>query len=304
MSSSTITVSPQEITASSSSPVMKTVDPATNKGTILLRNPLPKYSFQAKLDKKEAGKVDKEAGTGASVKKNKVNSKIVPDNEKKTSIAETKITASNIESNVGNKNKSETDTNKLNSLVQQKDKTEKQTELNSDLRIGVLVNSFPQSSVQNVAKQTLESQLSVNQTINLKTESDNVETGIAKLMKEKPKPVNIVDPISSSGRLSHSFSESEICSSSSGIQRSSRMTSSQEQTGLTQNTSDVLEDEIAETGPDTGTLIALVGSASEETRRCNCNAKIKHLEEEKQLLKQQLEVQLQVSSTSFQIEQA
>ena len=282
MSSTTITVNPRQRTARSPPPAVKTDDTTASKETILLRNPLPKYSFQAKLDKK-AVKIGKEV-------KDIVNNKEVPTNETGRVATGSKLTDLNVSDKSDNKTESGI---KEKSDVMSENITAKQSELDTDFRIGVLVNSFPQNSVQNVANMPT----SVNQTEDPQTILGENEAETVKLVKEKPKPVNIVDPISSTNRLSHSYSESAISMPSSSLQRSSgHMTLSHEQTGLPGNAIDQNVSEAENTGSETGSdaVIAFVPGENRETVSCNCKDRIKHLEEEKQLLKQQLEVQLQV----------
>ena len=282
MSSTTITVNPRQRTARSPPPAAKTDDTTASKETILLRNPLPKYSFQPKLDKK-AVKIGKEV-------KDIVDNKEVPTNE--TGRVATGSKPPDI--NVGDKTDIKTESgSKEKSDVMRENIMGRQSEMDTDFRIGVLVNSFPQTSVQNVANIPSP----VKQTVDLQTMSGEKEEETVKLFKEKPKPVNIVDPISSTNRLSHSYSESAISMSSSSLQRSSgHITLSHGQTGLSGNAIDQNVSEAENSGSETGSdaVIAFVPGESRETVSCNCKDKIKHLEEEKQLLKQQLEVQLQV----------
>lgn len=311
MSSSTITVNPRRRTARSPPPPMKTDDTATNKGTVLIRNPLPKYSFQPKLDKKETARINKETD-----KKNTlIETKPEPDSKTVNSQKYSNLNKlnQNDTSSIGSELKAD---QKLESLRQEKEEEGKALEPNSDLHIGVLVNSFPQNSVQNYVDQTAE--VTGNQDNNSKTGASDIEPEVVKSMIEKLKPVNIVDPIScSSGtKLSHSYSESAINITSSGFptQRepvsstgqdltafpsvsnsSNQISPVQEQTGSHASRS---EQGVTEAGGVTEIspgVVELGSSNSGDTVHCNCDSKIRQLEEEKQMLKQQLEVQLQVN---------
>ena len=289
---------------------MKTDDTATNKGTVLLRNPLPKYSFQPKLDKKETARINKETD-----KKNTlIETKPEPDSKTVESQKYSNLNKlnQNDTSSIGSELKAD---QKLESLRQEKKEEGKALESNSDLHIGVLVNSFPQNSVQNYVDQTAE--VTGNQDNNSKTGASDIEPEVVKSMIEKLKPVNIVDPIScSSGtKLSHSYSESAINMTSSGFptQRepvsstgqdltafpsvsnsSNQISPVQEQTGSHESRS---EQGVTEAGSVTEInpgVVELGSSNGGDTVHCNCDSKIRQLEEEKQMLKQQLEVQLQV----------
>lgn len=320
MSSSTITVNPRRRTARSPPPSLKTDDTATSKGTIILRNPLPKYSFQPKLDKKETVKSGKETDT----KTNKVESKIESDNKAKDSQTDTCTKSS--QSKLVNLNQSDTNEGgskfhpdrKSESFSQEKERQEKQSESDSNLHIGVLVNSFPQDSVQDFVNQTAEVQVAANQDKNIKIPCNDIEPEVVKSMIEKLKPVNIVDPISctSGTRLSHSYSESAISVAPSGFlthrepnlsagqglttlpsvsNSSIQITSVQEQTGSQLGTNVQSVTEVESATEISNGLVVLDARPSGDSVLCNCEDKIKQLEEEKQLLKQQLEVQLQVN---------
>ena len=292
MSSSTITVNPRRRPARSPPPPAAKTDDTTPKGTVLLRNPLPKYSFQQKLDKKNVKKKDKsETGETKSLVDKDLNAKNV------------EFDLHTPELRTGNKVESG-----LDPVMDKSDQ-------NPDLRIGVLVNSFPQNSVS-FTNQTAEVEKSFNQDGTIKKASNNIEPEVVKTMIDKLKPVNIVDPItcsSNSGtRLSHSYSESAISSTSPGfssqqgqsLHRSQGSTSvlpesdsletsqgQNEQTGTQPTPGDQDEAEASADNEAPG----LVPSSSEDVAgSCQCQERVKLLEEEKQLLKQQLEVQLQV----------
>ena len=294
MSSSTITVNPRRRPARSPPPPAAKTDDTTPKGTVLLRNPLPKYSFQQKLDKKNVKKNDK-SGT-VEVDKD-LNAKKV------------EFDLHTPESRTGNKDKSG-----LDPVMDKSDQ-------NPDLRIGVLVNSFPQNSVS-FTNQTADVEKSFNQDGTIKKASNNIEPEVVKTMIDKLKPVNIVDPItcsSNSGtRLSHCYSESAISSTSPGfpsqqgqnLHRSQGSTSvlpaldssegsqgQNDQSGSLSTPGD--QDEAEALAVNNASVDneapGLVPSSSEDVAgSCQCQERVKLLEEEKQLLKQQLEVQLQV----------
>lgn len=305
MSSSTITVKPQPRTARSPPPSLKTDDTASNKGTVILRNPLPKYSFQSKLNKKESVKNGKET--------NKDECKILKEQDKEVRDAQKKDTESSKSKSVS-LNQSKTKENelelhserKIDNISSQKDSQGIQPKPDSDLHIGVLVNSFPQNIVQTFVDPTPET----DQGANVKKGSNDIEPAVVKSMIEKLKPVNVVDPISSTSgtKLHHSYSESAINVVSSGSLRDPTSSirqpltvlpsdlSAEEQTGSQQNISDQSQTEI-DSVTETGNrdVVVLDRRTSCGTVVCTCSDKINQLEEEKQLLKQQLEVQLQVN---------
>lgn len=292
MSSNTITVNPRKRTARSPPPVVKTDDSAAPKGTVLLRNPLPKYSFQSKLDKK-AGKTNKDTIS----EKDKVENKTTSDSEVKSGKVSFELESSGTKPPDKEGSKFGFDRNADDTC---KPSQKEKSNPNADLRIGVLVNSFPQNSVT-LVNQTADSQTSKNGDKSLKIVSNDPEPVIIKTMIEKTKPVNVVDPITSSSsgtRLPHSYSESAISATSSGL-NTQRETISvgrpsqsvQEESNSQQGTSDsgiteFAADDSVETTTETMSTAAV----------CQCKDRIRQLEEEKQLLKQQLEVQLQVKS--------
>ena len=299
MSSSTITVNPRRRPARSPPPTAAKTDDTTPKGTVLLRNPLPKYSFQQNLDKKK-------------VKKDSPNIKDISEMktlvEKDLNTGQVKFELQTSESTIARKD------------VPQLDLVKDKSEQNADMRIGVLVNSFPQNN-GSFMNQTAEVEKSINQDGTVKKASNNIEADVVKTMIDKLKPVNIVDPItcsSSSGtRLSHSYSESAISSTSSGFQPQHGQTLGGDQ-GSTSvlpvlDSSETSLIEHGQTGAqsatgdqdDTEALAGDIADIDHETSglalsrgaivsSCQCRERVRLLEEEKQLLKQQLEVQLQV----------
>jgi hypothetical protein len=225
MSSSTITVKPRRKTAQSPPPTAQSTN--QNKGTVLLRNPLPRYSF------------DQKSRTGKSK------------NEKKISAE-------------SDSNKDATDDNLTNAeKLQNSSVSSSLSNITEPVTVCKLVASFPQNSI---GVETLSETSFVSK-------PENCETGL------KDKPVNKVGPISKT--LTHSVSDSVI-----SVQNNSENGASSQQTGTHNQETNVLDcDSGGNQSTSTGTL-------SEE--QCKCSEKIKHLEEEKQLLKNQLEVQLQV----------
>lgn len=311
MSSSTITVNPRRRPARSPPPQAAKTDDTTPKGTVLLRNPLPKYSFQQKLDKKKERK-DRRNITDTSETKSPVEKDL--NTSKVTFELQTPVSTT-----------ADKDVPKLDSVGDKSDQ-------DADMRIGVLVNSFPQNSGSFI-NQTAVVEKPINQGGPLKKASNSIGPEVVKTMIDKLKPVNIVDPItcsSSSGtRLSHSYSESAISSTSAGFQPQhnqnlgtgqgsasvlpvldSAETSLHEhgQTGAQSTLSDeddaeALAGTTADLNNQTSELVpnnetsGLVPSSSGGAiaSSCQCQERVRLLEEEKQLLKQQLEVQLQVN---------
>ncbi|XP_060573481.1 golgin-45-like [Ruditapes philippinarum] len=226
MSSSTITVKPRRKTAQSPPPTAQSTN--QNKGTVLLRNPLPRYSF------------DQKSKTGKSK------------TEKKISVE-------------SDSNKDATDDNLTNAeKLKNSSVSSSQSNITEPVAVCKLVASFPQNSI---GVETLPETSFVSK-------PENCETGL------KDKPVNKVGPISKT--LTHSVSDSVI-----SVQNNLENGASSPQTGTHNQETHVLD---CDSGGNQSTS---TGSLSDE--KCKCSEKIKHLEEEKQLLKNQLEVQLQVN---------
>ncbi|XP_053404161.1 golgin-45-like [Mercenaria mercenaria] len=250
MSSSTITVKPRRRTAQSPPPTALSAN--QNKGTVLLRNPLPKYSFNQKSDKE---KTKKTAIQSENSKENTENIAEISDDNKK-------------------------DNEKLKQLIT--DVSASQTNLTEP--VCKLVASFP----QNLPGPEI---LSLDRTETpAVSKPENTETGL------KDKPVNKVGPIDKlTGKtLTHSVSDSFI-----SVQNNS-------ENGALSPQQTILEQTIgpSQTGCQTqGANFIDCNSGgkqqtSTDTQRhesCTCSEKVKQLEEEKQLLKNQLEVQLQVN---------
>ena len=297
MSSSTITVNPRRRPARSPPPAAKTED-TTPKETVLLRNPLPKYSFQQNLDKKKAEK-------DSPNKMDKVDNKSPADKE--INLSKVKLELQTSEPASADKD------------VPKPDPIRDKSDPNNDLRIGVLVNSFPQNTGSiTFVDQSAELQTSVNQGETQKKASSNIEAEVVKTMIDKLKPVNIVDPITCTGssnsgtQLAHSYSESAISSPSSGFyprQQEQNLTRVQVSASILPETSLLVQGQTdaQSVADDLSVIEALAGNDAETSgmapslsgdaivSNCQYKDKIRQLEEEKQLLKQQLEVQLQVN---------
>lgn len=249
MSSSTITVKPRRRTAQSPPPNAMSTN--QNKGTVLLRNPLPKYSFESK-------------------------SKTQKDDKKRFS------------ENKEDKNESkENDFQKKNKSKEsdKKDVASPQACNMEPLPVCRLVESFPQSF------KLPESNLDTPYT----SKADNIEPCL------KDKPVNKVGPINklTGKKLTHSVSDSVIGDQNESIndtdsqphifiEQSTDPTQAGNQTGSAKFVSE------SEENQQTGSVNTSEASLTDLTGSHNCSEKVKQLEEEKQLLKNQLDVQLQV----------
>ncbi|WAR28761.1 ESTD-like protein [Mya arenaria] len=264
MSSSSVTVAPRHRTAQSPPPGQKSAGQSKSTETVLLRNPLPKYSFDQKPKKKStAEKADR-------TEKKDSEHVIVKTSEQLTGKA---------------------------SLRDVKN----ETDLQDSFRIGKLVNSFPQQPVKTETT-----------TDNPRTESNG--NGNASSIKDKP--VNKVCPLSknSAKSLTHSVSDSLL-----GLQTNQPLiplsTSSQNTQTLSSGNKTVIPLPVheeshmltesanhvhSETSPDEeGSFTELgteINQSSAGVQACyRCSEKVNHLQEEKQMLKNQLEVQLQVN---------
>lgn len=252
MSSSTITVKPQRRTARSPPPTQQSTN--QNKGTVLLRNPLPKYSFE------QQSRTKKEEKSSTTNKGEKIEnqSKYYSDTIDKKEIKE---------------------------HVKEKE-TSPQSEF---LPVGKLIESFPQTS-----------QVLVSKVDSATKNNADIETCV------KDKPVNKVGPINklTGQTLTHSVSDSVL-----GIQNVSENGASLLQQTIPEQ---VINSEQSGTQLHSGSLIDDSGgnqqtvsvnnsknlvqcTVSQCQGNCNCSERVKQLEEEKQLLKNQLEVQLQVN---------
>ncbi|XP_052782446.1 uncharacterized protein LOC128218789 [Mya arenaria] len=264
MSSSSVTVAPRHRTAQSPPPGQKSAGQSKSTETVLLRNPLPKYSFDQKPKKKStAEKADR-------TKKKDSEHVIVKTSEQLTGKA---------------------------SLWDVKN----ETDLQDSFRIGKLVNSFPQQPVKTETT-----------TDTPRTESNG--NGNASSIKDKP--VNKVCPLSknSANSLTHSVSDSLL-----GLQTNQPLiplpTSSQNTQTLSSGNKTVIplpgheESHMltesanhvhSETSPDEEGSFTELGTEINQSSAgvqacCRCSEKVNHLQEEKQMLKNQLEVQLQVN---------
>lgn len=253
MSSSTITIKPRRRTAQSPPP--NAVSTNQNKGTVLLRNPLPKYSFESK--------------------------------------SKTKKDEKRLSENKEDKNESqENDFEKRNKSKEasRKEVASPQASVMESLPVCRLVESFPQSF--KMPESNLDTCLT--------SKADNVEPCL------KDKPVNKVGPINklTGKKLTHSVSDSVISVQNESendthsqpniiLEQSTDPTQTGNQTGSAKLVSESDENQ------QTGSVITTEASPTDLTgyqfhRSCSCSEKVKQLEEEKQLLKNQLEVQLQV----------
>lgn len=251
------------------------------KGTILLCKPQPKYNFgQLKTDKHAEKDVKTSDNPG----------KLEEKGDKKIGII-----------NAG-----------LKGIV--KEDLITHTNLAEVLSIGDLINSFPQS-VPLLGPQSIsierDDSFSVNTDDQAVVELDLPASNI----EQKPKPLKMVCPISNRTglSLSHSVSDSILLSEhlsphetkdfsqrvledkESGAQNS-LFTLSESLMGDKLEESVCCNHSVSSSNPCVNHCQnSHVSTAVVSPNNCNCIRKIKHLEEEKQLLKTQLEVQLQVN---------
>ena len=289
MSDSTITVNPRKKSGQKSGRVAPPpiTQPANQvKGTVLVRTPLPKYSFEQKPMKKDTAKKE----TKNEIKQTEnVSSKIAESNSLKS---KSPLVTSKESKNIPHQNTA--------SISQSAPPVD-------PFLIGSFVTSFPQTYVNPNA--IIDSKL--NNSGHKNVENGDQSAGNVTVVKDKP--VNKVGPISKSSdkRLTHSVSDSML-----GVQNVPRSSLSQQNRGIvSRNRENVcLNMSDASTGSDSHVIIetetgyedyeAEVDSSETETvaqsavaisRGCNCEGKITQLEEEKQMMKNQLEVQLQVN---------
>lgn len=276
MSSNTITVNPRKKSGRASSASAQSAN--QTKGTVLLRTPLPKYSFEQK-PKKKTDEI-----------KDKSSEKVFKQSDKK----EKSFSKENLD---GAANKE-----MHPSLVAT---TMAATDIPIDtFQIGTIVTTFPQSLITSSALQQI------------KTDGSIINTGLQQNIEQtqgtvngiKDKPVNKVGPISKSTdhKLTHSVSDSvlgvqsfnesvdlqnpagrvDLTVTAGGVIFESSDHGSENQTGFDSEPEDV----------DTEAVTQSTGTGSQCSGNCKHKEKVKHLEEEKQMLKNQLEVQLQVRS--------
>lgn len=299
MSSTSITVNPRRRDARSPPPAGAPSSTAgENKGTILLRNPLPKYSFEQKKKSGHDGQLAKIASDDIKDKA-KLSNTEKPEGERTSSVRENEYKRSKVDPECGNS-------------MNKSPKTS-QGELVS---FGKLVGSFPLTvgipDPQTVGISEVVTVDSSRATVKV-TKSENTDTC------QKDKPVNKVGPLSkgSGKNLTHSVSDSVISVQNTEEQNEYAPTQSisEVSTNVSQSVTQVLPASIdAASQQNSGRCVSCnatsnegtsLGQSSESqsdsspgsqlTRGCSCSEKIKHLEEEKQLLKNQLEVQLQVN---------
>lgn len=278
MSSSTVTVNPKR--RSTQSPPPSTQQANQSKGTVLLRTPLPKYGFESTLKNKQR----KAKGVDYGDKVISKTAEILP--EKKVP-------------NVGSaENNTETDQTSTDNAGDAE-----------CVPIGVLVSSFPQNP-------TLPNNLLQCRSETRSSKADTVEQQGGYSVLPKDKPVNKVGPISKSSdnTLTHSVSDSvlgvqsglnnvslpvdvqsrgDISSRNSDNNVTSANVPSPSE-ALTKTDSHVGAENQASCSSGSNAVEAKSGAGSQPTAGCRCAGKINQLEEEKQLLKNQLEVQLQV----------
>lgn len=278
MSSTSITVNPRRKTAQSPPPaVSRTTTTSHTAGTVLLRNPLPKYSFERKSN----GRKDKAA----------VN--VVPEekdapkdigNEDKDSSVHFKDTVCTVTDVTGD----ELSGNPLPAIDQK------------SVAFGKLVGSFPQTVI-------------IPDSLTVDNGNVTVKVSKSESYDSHQKPVNKVGPLhkNSETALSHSVSDSAL-----GFQQlmervevsaaSTVTVSAQEHSQSIPNQSGVCAQTKTKCADCTTTsdseavcqgvrLATQSATSSQLTGGCRCSEKITQLEEEKQLLKNQLEVQLQVN---------
>ncbi|XP_052215710.1 golgin-45-like isoform X2 [Dreissena polymorpha] len=251
-------------------------------GTVLLRNPMPKYSFEQKT------------------KKNTEQSKSSTKKDISESIHDSiiTVTAKALEE-LSSSDKTMENTNEQMQPV---------STATFNQNIGRLVNSFPQKMVE--TSQSKENDASAE------TRSEKTN-GV--------KPVNKVGPISKqtvSVTMAHSVSEPVIPMPSDSNSKHGAVINTNRVQNIddsSENSADnmlrtasgtraslSLEDQSASESTETGTFtektgaLSLAGNQSvcagiKPSANCKCSEKVKHLEEEKQMLKNQLEVQLQVN---------
>ncbi|KAL4220182.1 DASH complex subunit Hsk3 like [Mactra antiquata] len=258
MSSSSITVKPRRRSAQSPPPSKHPTN--QNTETVLLRNPLPKYSFETKKGPSGVTKKNTSNETDNTSEKSKISS------DEKTA---TKVGAQEDTVNAKGVNIVAENVENIHHKI---------LENNSSTPSINIVSNFP-SKPMNPSTCTT--------TLTAIPKSDNSE-----------KPVNKVGPISkNSGHiLTHSVSDSVINStdrSQSGtIQHSDISLPSTTETSETPSSQNTVCNTCQNTAESAENL---VDRSTEETKGCKCSEKLKHLEEEKQMLKNQLEVQLQVN---------
>lgn len=283
MSSSTITVNPRKKTDQVAPPPVSVTHPTNQvKGTVLVRTPLPKYSFEQKLKKKTNTKKEK-----SSVEK--TTDKVV------------KRTVETSPSNLKTDLSSAVSTESILPLQQPPPLEAFQT--------GSFVATFPQAYIN---PQALLQTKSDKGAVTIIQTADQSASNSAIL---KDKPVNKVGPISknSDHKLTHSVSNSmlgvqNVSRSSSGLQNIDSTNSIQENVAVDNSDASkksesqmTLENQTGFDGSDAeddsereNTVTQSAVAGSRQCGSCSCAGKIKHLEEEKQLLKNQLDVQLQV----------
>lgn len=246
MSSSSITVKPRR--RPDQNKTSSTSAASQNSGTVLIRNPLPKYSFQQKQA------IPKDNKSNKSEKRNK--------NSLETSKCDTDSAKASADESKGEK---------INTVINDGknggDKSES-TDVTSSNSVG--------TSLQGIAN------LPFNKNdIYAVPKAENGE-----------KPVNKVGPISksSSNVLTHSISDSVISIQDRPLGAAlSQLANPAEQHEPPASSNSICED--CQTASPTENHFV---RDTADTGVCKCSEKVKHLEEEKQMLKNQLEVQLQV----------
>ena len=283
MASNTITVNPRKKTSNVVIPRRTVVPSNITQGTVLLQNPLPKYGFDLK-SKKTANRQGKK-----EEKKSETEGKSVSSIEIKSVLSES--VAQDILSESENKQQQQ----------QQHQQAVELTQKASELETGFKPDGGPNNLSVNLGEKPVNKVGPITSTINntakLSQFDNHSNSGPLTVNASKAVPVLSSDILPAVALTSPNSLPviSSTLSSSNLPQQSANNVSLP-----------CVSHDLPGTGSQSECVVKEAVTAVTESQNdgiqlclCNCKDKVKHLEEEKQLLRNQLDVQLQVEFKPF-----